>query len=200
MWLGVATALGACGAAASSAGAAHCGPFDAHTLAASGAARVYVLGKSVYGCAMKGSGAFRLWTRGSCGAGARVDPVVVAGKLAAYGLTRCGVDTGSTALVVRRLTDGKLLRRAPATSPAGVESYQSIGSLVLRRDGAVAWIGTGKSIVSHGDGKIEVYRAGRRGRVQLLDSGSGIRPGSLKLRGSRLSWRHGSSARHAVLA
>ena len=115
------------------------------------------------------------------------------------GLTRCGVDSGSTAVVVRRLTDGKVLRSAVATSPPGVESHQSVGSLVLKRDGAVAWIGTGKSIIGAGTPKVEVYEADRRGPVRLLDSGVAVRPGSLTLHGSKLSWKHGTALRHAML-
>jgi hypothetical protein len=190
-------ALAAAGAGSSA--AAHCGPFDAKTLAASGSVRVYVLGKTVYGCSMRGSGAVRLGTRSSCVGGARVDPVVAAGEFAAYGLSRCGVDTGYTQVIVRRLTDGKVVRSAAATSPPGVESYQSVGSLVLRRDGAVAWIGNGQSIIGHGH-VIEVHKARRRGPVALLDSGLAVRPGSLRLRGSQLTWRHGTALLHARLS
>jgi hypothetical protein len=189
----------ACAASGSSA-TAHCGPFDAKTLAASGVARVYVIGKVVYGCSMRGSGAFRLGRRGICVGAARVDPVIVVGELAVYGLTRCGVDTGSTQVVVRRLTGGKVLRSEPATSPAGVESYQAVGALVAKADGAVAWIGTGQSIVGHGTVKIEVRAANRSAPVRVLDSGSGVRPHSLQLRGSQLSWRDGTTLRTARLS
>jgi hypothetical protein len=193
--------LAACGSSApGSAATAHCGPFDAKTLAASSVARVYAMGNSVYGCSMDGSGAFLLGQRKTCIGAARVAPVVVARQFAAYGSTRCGIDTGSTQVVVRRLTDGKIVRTAVATSPPGVEAYQSIASLVLRSDGAVAWIGVGRSLVGHGSPKIEVYRANRRGKVQLLDSGPSVRPGSLTLNGSRLTWKNGTALRYGTLS
>lgn len=193
--------LVACGSpAAGSAATAHCGPFDAKTLGASSVARVYAMGNSVFGCSVDGSGAFLLGQRKTCIGAARVAPVVVAREFAAYGLARCGVDTGSTQVVVRRLTDGKIVRVAVATTPPGVESYQSVGSLVLKGDGAVAWIGVGRSLVGHASPKIEVYRANRRGKVQLLDSGLSVRPGSLTLQGSRLSWKNGTAVRHGSLS
>ncbi len=197
-----AAALVACGlsvAAPGSKATAACGPAHARTLAVDGAVRVYARGNAVYGCSMRGTRVFRLGQRVTCLGAARIDPVVVAGELAAYGSERCGVDTGSTLVIVRRLTDGKQLRAAPATSPPGVESFQFVRSLVLRGDGAVAWIGTGSSIVSHGSQKIEVHKAGRHGPVVLLDSGAGVRPSSLTLHGSRLTWRDGAGLRHATL-
>ncbi len=201
--LAAAAILGACGSALATTGfaaRAACGPGNARTLAVDGVVRVYVIGNKVWGCSMRGTGVFRLGQRATCQGAARIDPVIVAGKFAAYGSERCGVDTGSTVVIVRRLTDGKQFLAAPATSPPGVESFQSVGSLVLRRDGAAAWIGTGRSIVGHGSGKIEVYKADRHGSVVQLDSGAGIRPGSLRLRGSELSWRDGTAVRHATLS
>lgn len=181
------------------AGAA-CGPAEAHTLAADGIARVYAMHNSVLGCSRHGTRAYLLGQRATCLGSARVDPVLVAGQLTAYGSERCGVDTGFTEVIVRRLTDGRQLRSAPATTPPGVESFQNVGSLVLKRDGALAWIGSGSSIVGHGRRKIEVYAANAGGPVRLLDSGVTVRPGSLKLHGSRLTWKHGASLRHAGLS
>lgn len=125
--------------------------------------------------------------------------MTVAGEFAAYGVEECGVDTGSTQVVVRRLSDGKRLRDAAATTPPGVESYQSVSSLVLKADGAVAWIGDGRSIVRRGH-KIEVYKADSGGSVRLLDSGLAIAPGSLRLHGSKLTWTHGAAVRTATLS
>ena len=124
--------------------------------------------------------------------------MTVAGELAAYGLERCGVDAGFSNVVVRRLTDGAQLRSLPATTkPLGPESYHSVGSLVLKSDGAVAWIGVGSSILRRGS-YAEVHRADRRGQA-LLDSGAAIDPRSLKLNGSTLSWRHANLTRGSSL-
>jgi hypothetical protein len=174
-----------------------CGPAGAHTLAVDGVARVYALGSSVFGCANGGSRSYKLGQRKTCVGAARVGPVVVSARLAAYALSRCGVDTGFTQVIVERLTDGVQLRALAATSPPGPESFQSVGSLALKSDGAVAWIGTGSSIV--GDRKlIEVRKADRDG-VKLLDSGGAIDVASLRLHHSRLSWKHGSATRTATL-
>lgn len=197
-----AVALASCGSSAansSSTAAAACGPAGARTLAASGVARVYVAGKTAYGCSIHGSKPYRLGQRATCLGAPRVDPVQVSGELAAYGLEQCGVDTGSTQVVLRRLTDGRRLRSAPATTSPGVESYQSVGSLVLKSDGAVAWIGDGSSIVRHAH-KIEVYKADSHGSVRLIDAGAAVAPGSLRLRGSKLTWMHGSARRAATLS
>jgi hypothetical protein len=124
---------------------------------------------------------------------------VVAGVNVAYGLSRFGVDTGSTQVVVRRLTDGRVVHTAPATSSvAGPESYQSVGALVLRPDGAVAWIGTSSSIVGRGH-EAEVHRFDARGQA-TLDRGAGIATGSLRLHGSQLTWTHSSRRRSATLS
>jgi hypothetical protein len=178
---------------------AHCGPFDAKTLDASSQARVYAAGNVVYGCAMTGSGSFRLGQRSGCVGAGHVGPVRVAGQLAAYGLTRCGVDTGFAQVTVRRLTDGKRLRRFAATTSPGVESFQSVASLVLRADGAVAWIGTGHSIIAHGTPRVEVYAADHGAPARQVDSGLSIRPGSLTLHGRQLGWKDHGVVRHATL-
>jgi hypothetical protein len=195
-------ALAACASAAAHAGSTTtvaCGPKGATTLAASRVARVYVTGNRVYGCSRHGTRTLLLGQRATCEGNARVDPVAVEGEIVAYGSERCFVDTGNTAVIVRRLSDGKTLRSAAATSPPGVESFQSVGSLVLKRDGAVAWIGLGSSIGLHNH-KTEVYKADSHGSVQLLDAGGAIRSGSLVLNGSRLSWKHGDTVRHATLS
>ena len=72
----------------------------------------------------------------------------MAGRIAGYGLLTSGVDTGVATVNVRRLTTGKLLRDRPGTTTVGVEAFQSVDSLVLKSDGAVAWIATAQSIGS----------------------------------------------------
>ena len=123
--------------------------------------------------------------------------MTVSGALAAYGSETCGIDTGSTLVIVRRLTDGHELRSAAATGPVGPESYQTVGSVVLKGDGAVAWIGTGHSLGSHHT-LTEVWRADRHGTTRL-DSGVAIRVQSLRLTGSTLRWRDGAETRSAGL-
>lgn len=192
--------LAACGTSAarsSSAANPPCGPKAADTLASSHLARVYALHGAVFGCSAHGSTSYRLGRRDRCILATRIAPVTVAGELVAYGAERCGVDTGSTLVVVRRLTDGKQLLSAPATSPPGVESYQSVDSLVLKRDGAVAWIAVGRSIVGTRR-VVEVRKSDKRGQA-VLDSSGALAPYSLRLRGSTLRWRDGKQTRSATL-
>jgi hypothetical protein len=177
--------------------ARHCGPASGHTLAADAVARVYVIGDVVSGCASGGKRAYTLGHRRTCIASARVAPVALAGRVAAYGSERCGVDTGSTDVVVRRLTDGVQLHALPATRPPGAESFQHVDSLVVKADGAVAWIATGSSIVGHRS-LIEVHKSDRDGNA-LLDSGAAIALRSLRLHHSTLSWTDGSATRTAAL-
>ncbi len=120
--------------------------------------------------------------------------------MSAYGFTTSGVDTGFAEVIVRRLDDGRQLRVAPATmKPLAPESFQSVDSVVVKLDGAVAWTAHASSIIRRGT-DIEVERADARGHA-LLDSGSG--PGidvhSLRLHGSTLSWRHRTVTRSASL-
>jgi hypothetical protein len=176
---------------------ARCGSASGHTLAADRVARVYAVGDTVYGCAKGGARPYVLGHRRTCVGSSRVAPVKLAARIAAYGLERCGVDTGSTQVIVRRLTDGSQMHAQAATSPPGAESFQSVDSLVVKSDGAVAWIATGSSIVG-GRKTIEVRRADRAGAA-LLDSGAEVVTHSLRLHRSTLSWKHGATSRTAAL-
>jgi hypothetical protein len=168
-------------------------------VASSLSARVYSWHGGVFGCSFAGGRSFRLGNVARSLREARVQPVVVAGSNAAFGLSSFGVDTGSTQVVVRRLTDGKRLKGFPATRAFVVEDFQTVGSLAARSDGAVAWIGVVRSIVG-GRQAIEVHAAdGSASTDRVLDTGAQIVPGSLQLHGSTLTWRHGAATRHATL-
>jgi hypothetical protein len=198
--LATAAALAACGATAggsSSASGPVCGPTAATTLAASAQGRVYASGGSAYGCAAGGHGRIRLGGTRSCIGSSLVGPVTVRGALTAYALKTCGVDTGSTVVNVRRLTDGTQLRSAPAAGPLGPESYTAVSRLVLAKSGSVAWIVSTSSLAAHRRG-IEVRRSDARGTA-LLDSGAAIAIHSLRLTGSTLHWRNGGQLRTASL-
>ena len=160
-------------------------------------ARVYSVGQAVYGCAAKGTRPFRLGDTARSLREGRAGPIAVGGTLAAYGFTRFGVDTVSTEVVVRRLTDGAVLATRPATNVVGVESFQSVGSIVVKADGTVAWIGSDTSIIAH-RARDEVHVVSG-GFDSVLDSGAGIDVTSLRLDGSSLSWRDGARMRRATL-
>lgn len=177
-----------------------CGPANAQTLAADPVARVYVQSGSVYGCSRASS---KSYTLGSYTVGpgqTRVVAVALAGPVAAYGLSTFGVDTVSAAIVVRRLTDGKQLVQRPAF--VGVlppEFTVLVESVVVKRDGSVAWIVEGGSIIS-AEKTTEVV-AVSHGQERLLDSTAAgiIDPKSLRLHGSKLTWTRGGAQRSATL-
>jgi hypothetical protein len=182
-----------------SAAAGRCGPRSARTLAADSRARVYSTGNAVYGCAAGAHQSFRLGAAARSLREGRVGPVALAGVDAAYGLATFGVDTGSAQVIVRRLSDGRQLRSAPATQGRlGPESVQAVDALVVKANGAVAWIAEARSIISQRSAVIQVARDDARGN-SVLDSGTGIDARSLRLHGSSLSWRDGSQTRSATL-
>ena len=194
----LALALGVCGvamAASSSArsgsGGAHCGSPKARTLAYSSDGRVYSLRGTVYGCA--GKRQFRLGQSGSVSGEGVVAPIVVAGRVAAYVSETSGYDFARATVYVRNLADGRQLFNSPAlrNSRTTGEGGQSVDSLVAKPDGNVAWIAKWEF---NSAPIVEVHR-----RQNVLDQGRTIRAHSLTLHGSLLTWRHGSTTRHARL-
>jgi hypothetical protein len=161
-------------------------------------ARVYAVNTVVYGCSSHTGRRTRLGQTGSCIRSQRVSRVAVVGELAGYGVESCGVDTGFGRVVVRRLSDGsELVNDAANSLPLGPESYRSVGSLVLKADGAIGWIAVGTSMLQHTT-DTEVHKA-KQGTEVILDTGRDIDPHSLRLRGSTLTWRHGPVRRSATL-
>jgi hypothetical protein len=128
----------------------------------------------------------------------RVGPVALAGRDAGYGLARYGVDTVSAEVIVRDLADGRQLQALPASTKVFPESLQSVAAIVLKSDGAVAWISQASSIIGRASAVLEVQRADSRGQA-LLASGRSIVARSLRLRGSTLTWRAGSGTLSATL-
>jgi hypothetical protein len=157
-----------------------------------------VLHGQVYGCAF---GYHRTHLLGASSRSIREDRVsaiAVAGTTAGYATTRYGVDTVSSAVVVRDLRTGRQLRTLPASNVGLPESVQIVESLVVKSDGAIAWISRTFSIIGRGSTQLEVQRADARGQA-VLDSGRSIRSRSLRLRGSTLTWRDAAGTRSASL-
>ena len=175
-----------------------CDPSDARTLAVDAEARVYSLGKKVYGCANGATRRYLLGSTGFCVNAHAVGAVVrLAAGYAGYSVSTCGVDNGTTIVYVRRLTDGTITQQHIATTVVGVESHQTVNSLVVRSDGAVAWIATADSI---GAPKLvrQVERMDSHG-FALLDSGGGVAPNSLDLHGTLISWTDHGTVHEAKL-
>lgn len=182
----------------SSPAAATCGPPGAQILAESHSARVYVSHGEVYGCATGHAHSYRLGSSARSIRENRAGPVAVGGSNAGYAMTTYGVDTVSSQVVVEDLADGRRLRALPASTKVMPESFQSVGSIVVKPDGAVAWISQVSSVIAHGAAVRQVWRADGRGNA-LLDSGRSIAADSLRLSGSRLSWRDASRTRSSTL-
>jgi hypothetical protein len=151
----------------------------------------------VYGCLNPSGTPYKLGSATLCIGTTHAGPFALAGNDVAYGADTCGVDTSSTQVVVRSLSSGRTVRTAPATSAPLVEQEGGLHSLVVKTDGAVAWIAIEQSLGNH-QRVLQVFRDDRRG-VKLLDSGLEVAPTSLKLHGSRLTWRHAGQLRSATL-
>jgi hypothetical protein len=197
--LAIVIATTACGSSSAASNLAACGPAGARTLAGDRVARIYAEGEGVYGCARAGAQSFRLGTSGPSVSQGRVGPVALAGADAAYGLTHSGVDTLTAQVVVRRLDTGRVLRRlAGTTGTQPPEAFQSVKSVVVKADGAVAWIAAGGSIIRPHSNTEEVDRSDRRGEA-TLERSTKLDLKSLRVEGSRLSWREGNAVRSATL-
>lgn len=178
--------------AAAPASTASCGPAQARTLASSRQARVYARNGTVYGCA--GKPQYRLGSvREQCSP--CFDLVAVSGTVAAYASTIIGYDSAVARVTVRSLEDGERLFDSPAMrADPRAEPDESVGSLVAKRDGHVAWIVVSRGIGGPSHRIVKVHR----GDV-VLDRGRTIHPDSLKLHGTLLSWKHGTQTRTATL-
>lgn len=93
------------------------------------------------------------------------------------------------------------LRTFVIATPIENSVCYGVGSLALKADGAIAWIGTnflGFACISPPGPEIEVRRHDRRG-LRILGSGSKIVPGSLHLLKGVLSWTDGAAKRRSTL-
>ena len=98
------------------------------------------------------------------------------------------------------LRTGRLRTYEIATPINHGKCYQ-VGSLALKADGAIAWIGTnflGFACISPPGPEIEIRRHDRRG-LRILDSSTKIVPGSLHLSKGILSWTDGAVKRNSTL-
>ena len=188
----------ATGAAATGAGAhgTLCGPSRARTLAADRVARVYAVDRKVYGCARGGHSRYKLGATSNSMGRDRVGPVALAGYDVAFGRASYGVDVVSAEVVVEYLVDGRVLRDHAATDQYQPEGVQEVNSIVVKPDGAVAWIATDTTLSGAKD--IEARKSDHT-RSTYLDSGPEVRPESLRLHGSKLTWRDGSTTKSATL-
>ncbi len=188
-----------CDSALASSSRPACAPRGATILASGPDAAIYALASRQYGCTLSQRLPVALNTTEQLhGHGSeRLSKFRLSGTVVAYSSTSCGVDTCRSAVLVRQLSDGRLLRAESAFDgrlpPEGISSVTAI----VLRGSAVGWIGKGSSL-AHSRRMYEVHRVDSAGSV-TLDAGTGIGPRSLKLHGPHMSWRHAGHTRSAPL-
>jgi hypothetical protein len=105
-------------------------------------------------------------------------------------------------VVVRNLLTGRILHRAP-TGPAPPHAhYVGIGettNIVVKPDGAVAWVACDVSREGELQNRYSEIRAEDRSGRRLLAAGENVEPDSLVLVGSILFWTQDGHTRSAVL-
>lgn len=178
-------------------GPALCEPFHATTLASDRAAVVYSFDGSAYACLEPTGPSYKLGSVRLCIGATRAGPFALAGDVVAYGSETCGVDFSSAEAVARNLKSGHILHREPATSRTLVEQEGGLESIVVKPDGSIAWIAIEQSLGN--DRRLLQVRKDDRGGDTLLSSSRAALPSSLKLYGSRLTWRDAGKLRSATL-
>ncbi len=174
-----------------------CEPFQAKTLASDRAAVVYSFHGSAYACLRPTGPSYKLGSVRLCIGTTYAGPFALAGDVVAYGAKTCGVDFSSTEAVARNLKTGRVLHREPATSHTLVEQEGGLQSIVVKPDGSLAWIATEQSLGN--ERRLLQVRKDDRGGDRQLDSSLAVTPSSLKLHGSRLTWRDAGELRSATL-
>jgi hypothetical protein len=129
----------------------------------------------------------------------RVSTFRLAGHDVAFVVNRDGPGRSPATVRVIDLRARKTISARPATGrDSRPDRSDEVTSLVVRRDGAVAWIAVAR-VGSAGSGEREVDAARSHGKARRLDSGGGIARRSLRLHGRQLSWRHDGHRRSARL-
>ncbi len=189
-------------AASTRAQRAACGPANAQTVTADTAARIYrvptghsPLGTlyNYYGCTVAGAKSQLL---ASTSALSRVRAIKLRGAMSGFIVDQHGVDTGSSTLTVRDLTDGRVVHTV-AVSYMVPRLFDSLVSYVLAPSGNIAWA-TERSPNFGPQGEVTIHRAIGR-TVTTLDNGPNVRAGSLRLLRDTVEWIDRGMQRHASL-
>jgi hypothetical protein len=170
-------------------------------------AEVFVAANSVptnayYGCVYGSRHTYELGTPSDCidvsiGQCGGITNVVLAGSTVAY--EESSNRPLAWWIIVRDLRSGRVLRRLRTNTPGPVNTAGAVEALVLKSNGAVAWVAQAHlpTAIPNGPREYEVYAADATGESRLLASGSGIEPASLALAGSTVYW---TQQGHAVSA
>lgn len=181
-------------------------------LAADGHAVVYDLRDfQVFGCAFGTGRTYHLGETPECGqlihcfAGWQPELVPLAGTVVAYAEEFNGSgllgENYSWFVVVRGLRTGRVVHRLP--TGARMQHIRGVGTgpataIVVKGDGAVAWITDNWETPGKTQRDYEVHAADRKGS-RLLATGNDIGADSLALAGSTLYWTQGGEPRSAPL-
>jgi hypothetical protein len=164
-----------------------CSSIRAHVVAADTQAQVFIalnsfLTHSYYGCVYGSRHIYELGIVNDCesaGAGGcgGISMAGLGGTFVAYEEHLPGLGAGWLE-IVRNLRTGRVLRKLPHGAPK---------SVVVKSDGAIAWIVGTRVATANGPAEDEVYASDSSG-TRLLASGPGIEPASLALAGSTVYW------------
>ena len=123
-----------------------CAPAGATILRSSALARVYAVGRTLYGCtaayttklgALQGTVALPA---------VRITRYLLAGRYVGFDTIQMGVDTFNSTVTLIDLQNG-VRADSPATAPlARPESFRTVTQMAISADGIVAWIGRAAAI------------------------------------------------------
>jgi hypothetical protein len=121
-------------------------------------------------------------------------------RLLAVGLVSCGPGGTVSTLDVRRTRDGRRIRRVQAVPapPFMQGALMRVTDLVLRGDGALAWIVEIRDAATASPRYQVRTSLGGRASMLLAESAD-IAPGSLALAGSTLYWTQAGAPQSSVL-
>jgi hypothetical protein len=123
----------------------------------------------------------------------------LAGHDVAFVVNHDGPGRSPATVKVIDLQARKTISAHPATADdSRPDRSDEVTSLVVRDDGAVAWIAVTR-VGPAGSAEREVDAARAHRHARRLDSGGGIARRSLRLHGRTLSWRHNGRRRSARL-
>jgi len=169
-----------------------------HLVVADSQAQVFIAANAIpteiyYGCVYGSRHTYELGRPSNCvdvsiGQCGGITNVVLAGSTVAY--EEFASKSGVWWIVVRDLRSGRVLRRLRTNTPGPLNTAGAVEALVLKSDGAVAWVAQAHlpTVVANAPREYEVYAADATGESRLLASGPGIEPGSLALAGSTVYW------------
>jgi hypothetical protein len=200
------------GAAAIASHRPRCLPRGAQTIALDRSVRVYSLPAYVEGLPTTGTGSYACLlhsgatlalepTRRRKGLLRNLQHITLAGTIVAFVDFQHGIDAGCDVIEVMDIATSREVLFVPEVGcsvDAGFVKSEGATDLVVNEHGTVAWIVT-RSGFNHRSESIEVHSATTSGSA-LLDSGTGIVPGSLRLSsGGEVTWLHAGRAFYAAL-